>query len=671
MFPINHKEREILGLPVVPDVSKLEDGIDLALIATPASSVPDILRECGRKKIKSAIVLAVGFGEAGKSGKKLQEEIIRISRDNGILIVGPNTSGMFNLHHNMNLTGIRDIPKGSMAILSQSGNMALSLITEIKANSRAGFSSYVGVGNEAGLRFHEYLSYFKEDPGTSIIVMFVDGMKDGRKFLQVAKETSDKKPIVLLKSGRSEKGRQAARSHTGALAGLSAVSKTAFNRAGIITIDHSDELFPAAEALMNLPPLNKNRTGIISDGGGHSALAADALSDYGIGVPDLSPETIAGLLELLPTSHGIENPLDLAGASDTNPGVFADCARVLLNDPKLDVLLLVGLFGGYHIRFSDSLLEAEKEAAHRIGSMVRSTGKPVVVHSLYASHRPPPLEILKEYGIPVHDSIDLCAKCISVLDEYGRHLSITLDKSDFVLNPEGKQKAEVLKIFRNALAEKRNGLLETEAREALRHHGIPVCPSALVTTEDEAVQAARKTGYPVAMKIVSRDIIHKSEIGGVLLNLKNDDAVKDGFDLLVARARRSNPNVRIHGALVSPMMPPGVEVVLGVTQDPQFGPVIMFGLGGIMVEVLKDVSFRVLPLGRYTAPIMLDEIRAKSLLDGFRGQPACDKEAIADLLVQLSNFVEAYHFAIAELDLNPVVVYEHGLSVIDARMFLQ
>ncbi|MDH4070706.1 MAG: acetate--CoA ligase family protein [Ignavibacteria bacterium] len=671
IFPVNQKEESILGLPVVPDVADLDNEIDLALIATPATSVPGILKICGEKKIRSAIVLAVGFGEAGKSGKKLQEEIVKISRDNDILIVGPNTSGMFNLHHQMNLTGIRDIPKGSMAILSQSGNMALSLITEIKANSKAGFSSYVGVGNEAGIQFHEYLSYFKDDPSTSIIVMFVDGMRNGRKFLQVAKETSDKKPIVLLKSGRSEKGRQAARSHTGALAGLSAVSKTAFNRAGIITIDHSDELFPAAESLMNFAPLRKNRTGIISDGGGHSALAADALADYGIMVPDLSPELRTKFRTVLPTTHAIENPLDLAGTSDANPGVFADCVDVMIEDSRIDVIMIVGLFGGYHIRFSESMLQLEEETAHRIGKAVRRSGKPVMVHSLYASHRPSPLEILKEYGIPVHDSIDLSAKCISVLDEYGKHLSISQDKTDFVLKSEGKQKPAVLRIFKKALEEKRKGLLETEARDALRLHGIPVCDYQLATTEDEAINAARSIGFPVAMKIVSKDIIHKSEVGGVLLNIKNDDSVRDGFDLLVARARRNDPGVKINGVLVTPMMPPGIEVVLGVTQDPQFGPVIMFGLGGVMVEVLKDVSFRVLPLGRFTAPTMLNEIRAHSLLDGFRGKPPCDKGALTELLVQLSDFVEAYHFAIAELDLNPVIVYEKGLSVIDARMFLQ
>ncbi|MBI4535565.1 MAG: acetate--CoA ligase family protein [Ignavibacteriae bacterium] len=671
IYPINPKEQSILGITAAGNIQDVEDQIDLALIATPAKSVPAVLRDCGKKDVKGAIILAVGFGEAGTHGKKLEEEVVSIARENHIRIVGPNTSGMFNTHHKMNLTGIRDIRTGSMAILSQSGNMALSLITEINAKSNVGFSAYVGVGNEADIQFHEYLSYFKDDPTTNIIVMFVDGMKDGRKFLQIAKETVEKKPIVLLRSGRSEKGRQAARSHTGALAGLSAVSRTAFKRVGIITIDRSDELFPAAEALAHLPPLRRNRVAVLSDGGGHSALAADALSDYRLSISDLSEQTRAKLKQVLSDSHTIENPLDLAGASDSNPAVFADCAEVILSDPEIHALMIVGLFGGYHIRFSESLKAIEEETAHRLGKLMKELKKPVVVHSLYASYRPPPLEILKEYSIPVHESIDITAKCLSVLEEYGDHLNYSHMKTDFVIRSEGKTLSAVREIFQRAATEKRKSLLETEAREALRLHGIPVTEFELAATGEDAVAAARKIGYPVVLKIVSPDIVHKTDVGGVLLNIKNDDAVRDGFDLLIGRARRHNQRAKIKGVLVTPMMPEGVDIVVGVVRDPQFGPVIMVGLGGIMVEVVRDVSFRVIPLVQFSAEQMVEDIHSKAIFDGVRGRPPSDKKAIHDLLMQVSKFVEAYIDTIAELDLNPVVVYEKGLSVIDARMFLK
>lgn len=671
IYPINKKEKDILGLTVFPSVSEITDEPDLALVATPAKTVPGILHECTDKNVGGAIVLAVGFGESGASGKKLQEEILSIGREGGIRIVGPNTSGMFNLHHNMNLTGIRNVPKGSIAILSQSGNMALSLITEIATKSHHGCSAYVGVGNEADIKFHEYLRYFKDDPDTKIIVMFVDGMKEGRRFLTMAKETVESKPIVLLRSGRSEKGRLAARSHTGALAGLSAVSKTAFKRAGIITIDRSDELFPAAEALANLPPLRKKRIAILSDGGGHAALAADSLSEHNLAIPNLSDGTKAKLKALFNGEQSIENPLDLAGASDANPEIFAACSEVLLDDPEIDALLIVGLFGGYHIRFSESLYEAEERGAKRLAELFRRVRKPVIVHSLYANHPSKPLDILHEGGIPVHESIDISAKCLGVLEEYGDHLVYSHAKTDFVIRPEGKTKQSVIEIFDHAVAEKRKGLLETEARQALMHHGIPLTEYEFATTGDDAVQAARRIGYPVVMKIVSPDISHKSDMGGVLLNVKNDDAARDGFDLLVGRTRRLSPRPRLKGILVAPMMPSGIEIVIGVTQDPQFGPVIMFGLGGIMVEVLHDVSFRVLPLVEFSAVQMVEDIRARAILSGVRGNPPADKRAIHNLLMQVSTFVEAYHDRIAELDLNPVVVYESGLSVLDARVFLK
>jgi acetate---CoA ligase (ADP-forming) len=671
IFPVNPKEKEILGLPVFPDLSSIENEIDLVLIATPAQSVPEIISRCGKKGVKGAVVLAVGFGEAGGGGKQLQEEMVRIGRESNIRIVGPNTSGMFNLHHRLNLTGIRDIRKGSMAILSQSGNIALSLITEVNIKSRMGVGVYVGIGNEADIRFHEYLSYLKDDPNTGVIVIFVDGLRDGHKFLEIAKETVEHKPIVILQSGRSEKGRQAAHTHTGALAGLSAVAKSAFKRAGIITIQNSDELYPVAEALANLSPFHRTNVAVLSDGGGHASLAADALQDVGIQLPDLPNDVRMKLRALMPANASIENPIDVAGASDSNPGILADCAKILLEDDNIDGLLLVGMFGGYHIRFSDSLHEKENDTARRLGELVVQYKKPILVQSLYASHRPEPLMLLKECNIPVHESIDISSKCISVLNEYGKYLNTSQERTDFVLRSEGKRLTDAVQVFEKVNAVNRKIMLETEARQVLSLHGIPVTDYEFATSEEEAVIASRKIGYPVVLKIISPEIVHKSEAGGVILNVKNDESVRDGFDLLVARARRYNQRAKIKGVLVVPMMPRGVEVVIGVTQDPQFGHVIMFGVGGVMVEVLKDVVFHVLPIGRVSSTSMVSEVRSHAILEGIRGNPPSDKEAIVDLIIQVSDFVEAYPDLISEIDLNPVIVYERGLTVVDARIVLK
>jgi acetate---CoA ligase (ADP-forming) len=671
IFPVNPKEKEILGLPVYPDITSIDKEVDLALIATPAQSVPELISRCAKKEIKGAVVLAVGFGEMGVDGKRLQEEMVKIGRESNVRIVGPNTSGMFNLHHRLNLTGIRKIRNGSMAILSQSGNVALSLITRVNIKSKTGVGVYVGIGNEADIRFHEYLSYLKDDPNTNVVVIFVDGLRDGHKFLEVAKETVEKKPIVLLQSGRSEKGRKAAHTHTGALAGLSAVARSAFIRAGIITIEHSDELYPTAEALANLRPFHRSNIAVLSDGGGHASLAADALQDVGIHLPDLSNEVRMKLRTLLPANASVDNPIDVAGASDSHPGILADCAELLLEDKDIDGLMLVGMFGGYHIRFSDLLLNEENETARRLSRLAAQHNKPIVVQSLYASHRPEPLVILKDHQIPVHESVDVTSKCISVLDEYGKYLNTSKERTDFVIRSEGKRHPDALRVFERVSTENRKIMLETEARQVLALHDIPVTDFEFATSEEEAVIGAKKIGYPVVLKIISPEIIHKSDAGGVILNVKNDESVRDGFDLLIARARRYNQRAKIKGVLVAPMMPRGVEVVVGVTQDAQFGPVIMFGVGGVMVEVLKDVVFHVLPIGRVSSTSMVNEVRSHAILDGIRGNPPSDKEAIVDLIMQVSGFVEAYPDLIYEMDLNPIIVYERGLTVVDARIILK
>jgi acetate---CoA ligase (ADP-forming) len=671
VFPVNPKEKEILGLPVYPDLSSIDRPVDLALIATPAQSVPELIGQCGKKGVRGAVVLAVGFGETGGDGKRLQEEIVRIGRESNVRIVGPNTSGMFNLHHRLNLTGIRDIRNGSMAILSQSGNIALSLITRVNIKSKTGVGVYVGIGNEADIRFHEYLSYLKDDPNTNVVVIFVDGLREGHKFLEVAKETVEMKPIVLLQSGRSEKGRKAAHTHTGALAGLSAVAKSAFKRAGIITIEHSDELYPTAEALANLKPFHRANVVVLSDGGGHASLAADALQDVGIQLSDLSNDLRMRLRALLPANASVDNPIDVAGASDSHPGILADCAQLLLESDEIDALMLVGMFGGYHIRFSDTLVGEENETARRFGMFAEKYNKPIVVQTLYASHRPEPLVILKEHHIPVHESVDISSKCISVLHEYGTFLHTSQERTDFVIRSEGKRDSDALQVFERVYAENRKVMLETEARKVLGLHDIPITDYEFATSEEEAVVAARKIGYPVVLKIISPEIVHKSDAGGVILNVKNDESVRDSFDLLVARARRYNQRAKIRGVLVAPMMPRGVEVVIGVTQDPQFGPVIMFGVGGVMVEILKDVVFHVLPIGRVSSTSMVNEVRSHAILEGIRGNPPSDKEAIIDLIMQVSGFVEAYPDIISEMDLNPIIVYERGLTVVDARIVIK
>jgi len=670
IYPVNPKETSILGFKCHKNVSGIEGFVDLALIATPARIVPSVLEDCGKKGVQGAVILAGGFGETGQDGRLLENEVVATARKHGIRLIGPNTSGMMNLKVGLNLVGMRDVPKGDIALLSQSGNMALTLITEARLKSKKGFSYYVGVGNEADIKFHEYLEFFRQDPATRVILMYVEGMRQGREFLEQAYKTTIEKPVVLLKSGRSATGKRSAGSHTGALAGMSEVATGAFQRAGIITVEKSDQLFPAAEALSNLPPIKNNKVAILADGGGHATIAADLLTDLGVEIPILGEKTQAKLRELLPAAASVPNPVDVAGGTDADPSIFADCAKVILKDPNVGGLLIVGLFGGYGIRFAESLSLMEEDGAHRMGKMVKTYQKPIVVHSLFSSAKPHSLDLLRYYQIPVYDSLDVATKCIGVLSEYGQYLSSYHAKFSFTIEAGKKVFPEARALIDNARGEKRVALLEHEAKQILTAHGADVSAQMLAKTTAEAVEAARAIEGPVAMKIVSPDILHKSDAGGVMLNLGSDDEVKDAFDKIMTNTRRFDPSADIRGILVTPMLKDGLEIIIGTKVDDQFGPVIMFGIGGVLVEVLKDVVFRVLPISRRSARQMVAEIRSAKLLDGFRGSHPRDRKAIVSLLRTVSEIIEAYP-EIQELDLNPVLVHEEGLSIADARIILK
>ncbi len=671
IYPVNPKEDRLLGLTCYDNIAKIPFRVDLVLITTPARTVPGLLEECGACGVGGAVVIAGGFAEMGEEGKSRQDDMIAAAGKNGVRVVGPNTSGLISVHNNLNLVGLHNVPKGDIALLTQSGNMALHLVTEAQLKSQKGFSYYVGVGNEADIKFHEYLEYFTEDPKTKAIVLYVEGLSAGREFLEQAYKTTLVKPVVLLKSGRSATGRKSAGSHTGALAGISKVARTAFRRAGIITIEQSDELFPAVEALSTLPSIRNNKIAILADGGGHATIAADVLDEYGVEVPELCEETQAKLREILSPNATVVNPIDVAGSTDADPGIFADCARILIEDEDVGGVLLVGLFGGYGIRFASKLKFMEEDAAHRMGKLVAKTNKPIVLHSLYNFEKPHSLELMRYYGIPVYDSVDIACKCISVLSEYGQYRSEEQCNKNFVFNWGSKAVPKGKAIIEGALASGNKALLEYQAKRLLGLHGAPVPRGErLVKTADDAVNAAEKLGGPVALKIASVDILHKSDAGGVRLNVEGAAQVKDAFEEIIKGANNYDASADIAGCLISPMAEQGMELIIGTKIDDQFGPVIMFGIGGILVEVLKDVVFRVLPIARPLAWGMLEEIKAASLLNGYRGKPPVDKEAIVDLLLTVSEVVESYP-EIAEMDLNPVIVRSDGISIVDARIILK
>lgn len=669
IYAVNPREESVLGFPCYSSVLDIKDELDLVLITTPAKSIPGILEQCGKKGVAGAVVIAGGFGELGGEGKLLEHDLVEAARKHRVRVIGPNTSGMINVNSGLNLVGIQNVPRGDIALLTQSGNIALHLITEAQLKSQRGFSYYVGVGNEAEIKFHEYLEYFTQDQATKAILMYVEGLREGRNFLQQAYKTTLHKPIILLKSGRSSTGRKSAGSHTGALAGISEVARTAFKRAGITTIEHADELFPVAETLSSLPYIKNNKIAILADGGGHATIAADLLTDHEVEIPKLSKKTQARLAEILPPNASLQNPVDVAGGTDANPAIFADCAKILLEDDNIGGLLIVGLFGGYGIRFAEKLTFNEEDAAHRMGKLLYKTGKPIVLHSLYNFAQTHPLELLRYYGIPVFDSLDIACKCIGALSQYGSYLDEYHSKANFVLNWGHKAKKSCQALIANAYQEGRTTLLEHEAKELLRRHGAPVGMDRLARSADEAVQIAREMGRDVVLKIVSPQILHKSDACAVKLKLETEQEIRAAYKEIIANAEKYNPKAELKGCLVSPMVDEGVELIVGTKIDEQFGPVIMFGLGGILVEIMHDVVFRVLPITSISAKKMLKEIKSRPILDGARGRPGVDKKALQELLLTVSDIIQAYP-EIREMDLNPVIAHEKGASIVDARIIL-
>jgi len=669
IYPVNPKEEEILGYRCYPKVSAIPGEVDLALITTPARTLPSILADCGDKGVAGAVIIAGGFSEAGEEGRTLQEQMVAVARAHGIRLIGPNTSGMMNVHRHLNLVGLSDVPAGDIALVSQSGNMALALITEAKVTTHKGFSHYVGVGNESDLRFHEYLEHFRDDPAVNAILMYVEGMKDGRSFLRAARQTTAVKPVVLLKSGRSETGRSSAGSHSGSLAGNAAVARSAMQRAGVVVIDSSDELMPVTEALASLPPIANNSVAILADGGGHATIAADALTDLGVAMNPLGDGTRAKLREILPPAASVPNPVDVAGGTDADTALFADCARIMLQDEGVGGLLVVGLFGGYGIRFAGSLAAGEEQAARQMVEMVQQYGKPIVVHTLYKHTRSPALQILQKGGVSVNDSLEVACKCVGALAEYGASRQRELVEERLELRWRNGATEQGARIVAGALAEGRDALLEPEARELLALHGVPMGDAVVATTADEAAAAAEQFGGPLALKVVSPQILHKSDAGGVRLGVVGRLEAARAFDAIVQSAHAYDSGADVRGVLVSPMVGGGVEVIVGTTTDDQFGPVVLFGMGGVLVEVLEDVVFRVLPLPPRSATEMVEGIRSVKLLHGYRGAPAADREAIARLLLAVSEVIEAYP-EIESMDLNPVIVHEEGLTAVDARILL-
>lgn len=669
IYPVNPKGGEILGLTVSPRIADMGDTPDLAFICTPAATVPDVLAECTARGIPGAVVPAVGFRETGAEGALLEARMVQIAREGGLRLVGPNTSGVLVTATGLNLVGVKDTLPGPLAILSQSGNVALDLI-ERAGDWHTGISVYVGVGNESDIAFHEYLAYLEEDPHTRAIMMYVEGFRDGRRFIEVARRVTRSKPIVLLKGGRSERGVIAARSHTGAIAGSYPVLRAALRRGGVSEVLRSDELLPVGMTLVGQPPVPAGAdVAVLTDGGGHGTLAVDELASLSVPLATLTDDTGARLRDALGAAATVTNPIDLAGTADADPTLFPRVLEILAADPSVGAVLTLGLFGGYHLRFDDSLARAEEDAAAAMLAIMEGAGKALVVHSLYASDRPAAIDTLLRGGVPVVGSVEVACRCMRALHARGLHLVEQPVPKALPL----KRAAPASITF--ARRERRTTLMETETRELLAAYDVPVVDAVACRTLEEALAAAEAVGGPVALKAVSPVISHKSDAGALALDVSGPEAITEAFTSVMSAASRyaiehgATPDVR--SVLVVPMLPePVAELLVGVHQDPHFGPVLTVGAGGVHVEVHHDATLRDLPIGRSEVLEMLDEIRLARILKGYRGRPPASHEALADTIMAIAGCALDYA-EIEEIEANPVFAYPDRAVVVDARAFVR
>ena len=668
ILPINPKETEILGFPCYADLASVPDDIDLALVCTPARSVPEVIALCGSRGVRAALVLAGGFSEAGPDGADLEARTMAAARRGNVRVIGPNTAGIFDAHSGCNLVGWPGVYAGTLGALCQSGNVAIHLLAQSQQNGHAGFSSFIGVGNEGDIQFHEYLRFFGDDPHTGAVIVYVEGFKNGPAFLEVLREVAVRKPVVLYKAGRTDKGEGAARSHSGSLAGNYAVASAALRQAGAIVVERSDEMFAVADMASRAAGRPTRRVAILSEGGGPISQAVDALTERGLDLPRLTAETEARLKTITPAATQLSNPVDAGGGTDPHPRYTPLCSQEILGDPSVDALLIVGYFGGYQVRYGASIKEIENTAARELVSLSRQFGKPVIVQCHYAEFTTEAIDILRAGDIVVVRSIEIAAACLAGAERF--HQVSSAGRVPMAAPEPPPAKESAARLIVSARTEGRSSLLEPEALRLLASHGVEVPPFALLRTPAETASLPQPlTQAPVALKIVSKDILHKSDVGGVRLGVTGAKAIETEGSALLAHIAKACPDAEIAGVLVTPMAGKGVEVIIGVTDDPQFGKVLMFGLGGVFVEVLKDVVFRTLPIDHTQAGQMLDEIRAKALLDGVRGGRAVDREKLTSLLLEVSRIALA-NPEISEIDLNPVIVSADGYSIVDARMLL-
>ena len=655
LYPVNPAGGEILGLKAYPKLADIGKGIDLAIIAIPARFVPDALKECADAGISSAVVLSAGFKEAGREGTLLEEQLKTISKERQIRILGPNCLGLINTANSMNATFAADmLPKGKIALFSQSGAMGIAIMDWAIGNE-IGFSKFISLGNKADLSELDFIEYFMNDPDTSLILGYLEDVVDGKRFMEVAQKATRAKPVILLKSGGTEAGARAASSHTGALAGSDVAFDAAFKQTGVMRAQGVQDLFDTAQAFAEGKIPAGNGLLVITNAGGPGIIAADAAERLGVELPHMTKESIEAMAKKLPPNATVFNPVDVIG--DATSARYAAVLEQAVKDPNVDGILVI---------LTPQAMTDMETTADVVIETSKKTSKPIITSFMGEARVRSAIRKLKDSSIPNFSYPELAVKSFKRLAQYRAWKDYTTEELPSCWYNFDAATETVSTILKSGIYQ----VGEEEAMQILTYYGFQFPERALARTSREAARIASRIGFPVVMKISSPDILHKTDVGGVRVNVKTPKEAEEAFTEITSNARRILRDAFVKGVMVYEMVKGGKEVILGVTYDRTFGHMIMFGLGGIYVEVLKDVSFRIVPVARRDALAMVNEIKTAGLLHGARGEHPADINAIASYIVNLSCLVSDFP-EIQELDINPLVVMEKGAVALDARIIFR
>lgn len=661
IYPVTPSNPTVGGLTAYKNVLDIPDSIDLAVVAAPSKFTPSVMEEVGKKGIKGAIIVSAGFKEVDEAGAKLEREVGEIAKKYDIKVIGPNCLGImsFSKDNIMNSTFLKITPKyGNIALVSQSGAICAATVEDAEAQN-IGFSKVISMGNKVDMDESDVLELLAEDEDTKVIVMYLEDIRNARRFMEIAKKitTEREKPIIVLKSGRTAEGAKAAASHTGALGGSDANYEAAFAQCGVIRVDTMGELFDLATAFSKQPLPNGNVV-IVSNAGGPAIISTDACSRYGLKMADISSirDEIASVI---PAYGSPRNPVDIVGDAD-----------YLRFEKVLHLTLAHQNVGSVVTMCTPSATLNYDDLARVLVKVSQQFPNKTILASLMGlAEGMENRRIMSEGGIPYYLYSEPAIRTLKAMYDFKKWLDDASNKRTIL--QFAKDTAKVKSIFENVRKNGRGNLLEEEGYEVLEAYGFPTPKSILCSREQECIDAAKEIGYPLVMKIVSPDIIHKSDAGGVKVGIKTDDELRNSFRTITENALKYKSDAKIKGVLVQEMVKSAKETILGASQDPTFGPVIMFGLGGIYVEVLKDVVFRIVPIDEQEATNMVESIKTIKLLKGVRGEKSSDLRAIADSLQRLSQLVVDFP-EIKEFDINPLLVLEEGKGarVVDARIIL-